>query len=71
MKILATALVALGILALPATYAEARDYHRWHHHGPVMVEHHRHDHGWDRHHGWDHHHRWDRRYHSKPHFSHN
>ncbi|WP_267553303.1 hypothetical protein [Rhizobium rhizogenes] len=71
MKILATALVALGMLALPATYAEARDNHHWRHHGPVIVEHHRHGHGWDRHHDWDHHHRWDRRYHSRPHFSHN
>lgn len=69
MKILATALVALGIVALPVTYAEARDYHRGHH-GMVIVDHHRHDHGWNRHHGWENHHRWDR-HHSKPHFSHN
>jgi hypothetical protein len=40
MKIIATALVALGVIALPATYAEARDYHHGsHHHGPVMVMH--------------------------------
>lgn len=71
MKILATALVALGIVALPATYAEAQDYHRWHHHRPMFVEHHRPDHGWHRHHGWEGHHRWDRRHHNQPHFSHN
>ncbi|MGM4979803.1 MULTISPECIES: hypothetical protein [Rhizobium] len=75
MKILATALVALGIVALPATYAEAQDYHRWHHHRPMVVQHHQPDHGWNRHHGWRndrpyHHHRWDRRHHNQPHFSH-
>jgi len=68
MKILATALVALGIIVLPATYAEARDHHhhRWHHHHRDYRPHH---HGWHRHEGWRHghrHHRW----HSKPHFSH-
>ena len=70
MKILATALVALGIVALPATYAEAQDYHRGHHHRPMVVQHHRPDHDWNRHHGWENHHRWDRRHHGKPHFSH-
>ncbi|MEZ2221151.1 hypothetical protein [Rhizobium sp. RCC_161_2] len=41
MRIIATALLALGILALPVTNADAhrRHYHHWHHrHGPsVMV----------------------------------
>ncbi|HEY0124977.1 MAG TPA: hypothetical protein VGC14_25075 [Rhizobium sp.] len=61
MKILATALVALAIVVLPATYAEARDYHHRHH---VMVMHHGHHYQG---HTW-HHHR--PMHHQKPHFSH-
>lgn len=68
MKIVATTLVALGILAVPAAYAQARDYHHSHHGGPVVVvrpSHHWH-HDYRPHHyagyGWrDHgpsHHRW-------------
>jgi hypothetical protein len=38
MRIIATALVALGILALPVTNADARHYHHWHHHyGPSVM----------------------------------
>lgn len=70
MKILATALLALSIVALPASYAAAQDYHH-RHHGPVVVQHHRSDHGWNRDYRGENHHRWDRHHHNKPHFSHN
>jgi hypothetical protein len=73
MKILATALVALGVITLPATYAEAREYHHRHHVGPAVIVHptHYYHHPYAWHHHRPVHHHWDRAYSRKPHFSHN